>query len=338
MLDALSVFLTENQMSQSEPRSVVDRVAERLAPCPWVVLSIAGRQFWLKKHFGAGEYALLVTDLVRVWAERREAGRLEHMHRMFNPKLAFVSAEATLQRLDAKLEPAWQHLLAWREDTPAALQWELSIHVSNLLNFCWLFELEAVEAGRAAGLLRGLLLEPLLGAAQELGRQCGLLWSELARKDAELAALARRGHKAERSVRTERLASAALEQFAEGELRARPRPPPPPLDGPLDLFLRHFVAAAAPAPEEPAPEQPPQPHSHSQAAAAAAAAERTPLSQPLGPPASLSLSPPPPAAAAAAADSAPLSPHRGGVRGPAVVVDGGAKKKQKVVSRKNAFV
>jgi hypothetical protein len=317
------------------PVSLVDRVVERVGGSPWLVLSIAGRQFWLKKHFGPTEYALLVTDLTRVWAERRDAAQLAAMHRSFNPVLKF-DEQSAMQRLDSKLDPRCQHMLAWREDTREVLQWDLSMHVNNLVNFCWSFDLHAVEADRAAELTKGRLVEPLLAAASELARQHAILFEELVRKDAELAALAKRGHKADRALRTERLAHSSIEERVEAELRARGNALPTPnaaLDGPLALVLRHFAGGAepAPGPEEQQQEAPddasPAPLSQSVA----------PSSQAFAAPGSPSQSQHPPSAGATAS-MPPLSPVKRGGRGPAVVVDAGPKKKQKVVNRKNAFV
>ncbi len=319
--------------------SVAEHVVQVVAGSPWIILTVGGRQFWLKKHFSpTTEYALLVTDLVSVWTDRKEAAQMGLLHHAFNPKLAFKSADETMRRLSSKLDPSSQNLLSLREDTAAVLNWELAIHVSNLVQFKWTFDLQAMERTSGAELLKRRLMEPALQAGQELVRQYAMLFGELVRKDAELAALAKRGHKTDRAMRTERLAHTVLAEFAESELRTSFGGAVTQLEPTFDVFLRHFAGGSA---QEQAQQQFAD-EEHQQHGGEASVAHQSNSPSQHGPgnmtslsqqaPPSPSLSPVP-----SARTSPDGSPAHGTQRGAAVVVEG-ATKKRKVVNRKQAFV
>lgn len=163
-----------------------------------------------------------------------------------------------------------------------------------------------------------------------------------AAKDAEIAALAAKGQKADRSIRTERLTYTNLEEFVDYELHAAPA-----ASCEVSPLFALFVAHATGANEQSrnpsardedllnhlpgSPEASPQ----SQRPSTQQQNSQRGVGRGTQPPASYSqvaASVSPPGSNNASPKKAPQSKKA------AVVIDGQPKKKQKVISRKNAFV
>jgi hypothetical protein len=151
--------------------SQVDKVMERVTRCPWFVLTINATRYFMKKHFGKNEYALLLTDLVSVFTDWRDALQLSSMHESFNPQLSFDSPESSMKLLATRLEPHSQHLFSAEADGAVGLLLELKFAVSVVASFRWTFQCTTVAPAQAATIIRSALIEPLLSTSAELARQ-----------------------------------------------------------------------------------------------------------------------------------------------------------------------
>jgi hypothetical protein len=168
-----------------------------------------------------------------------------------------------------------------------------------------------------------------------LSRRYDQAFRLLAAKDAELAALAAKGHKSDRALRTERLVCASFDDYVESELRSAP-PSSLSLNPLVGLLLSHFGGVSLPAQSQSLPhseDERDQAEEHQQSLSQQKYTASQSLSQSKQP-VQNSLSPISQRKSPPKSVTSPKRPAKGG----AVVIDANPNKKQKFVSRKNAFV
>lgn len=208
----------------------------RVAGERWELMEVkGGTPLWLKHSFRGETYVVVVTDLARVWLEMCGGDEVAARHQKQNPGLHFDSSEATVARLGQRLTPAHVDELHQEFDgenighdshrgssnAPGADEARpLLLRLCHALGkgtaqFRWVFRLEPLPMAQSAQFIKSSLLVPFFAVTAELSRQYAALYATVQRKDAELASLARRGHKADRSLRTGPVGSLDFGEFVQ---------------------------------------------------------------------------------------------------------------------------